>query len=91
MESYSPESCDIQVGIVENRAKIQNFFSLKSVTWKTLPRGGKFVIARRQLCISEVFRMFFSSKSSTFLRELGILQSTSVPNFILMLTSSFAA
>ncbi|MYM80693.1 hypothetical protein GTP44_01790 [Duganella sp. FT50W] len=90
MESYSPESSDIQVGIVENRAKIQNFFSLKSVTWKTLPRGGKFVIAVRQLCISEVFRPFFFPKSSSFSRKQGKLQGTKVANFILLRASSFA-
>jgi hypothetical protein len=69
METYSPESANIQVDSVENRAKNQNFFSLKSVTWKTLPREGKNRIADRPLCISEVFRLLFLPKSSTLLKQ----------------------
>ncbi|NVM77003.1 hypothetical protein FHW83_002804 [Duganella sp. SG902] len=56
----------MHVDIIVNRAKNQNFFSLKSVTWKMLPRGAKIAVARLRLCISEVFRMHFLSKSSTF-------------------------
>jgi hypothetical protein len=52
--------------MVVNRAKIQNFFSLKSTTWKMLARRAKIRGFPSQLCISEVFRMFFLPKSSTF-------------------------
>ncbi|WP_343731003.1 hypothetical protein [Duganella sp.] len=56
----------MHVDMFVNRAKNQNFFSLKSVTWKMLPRRAKIAVAGPWLCISEVFRMHFLSKSSTF-------------------------
>jgi hypothetical protein len=49
----------MHVDIIGNRAKNQNFFSLKSATWKMLHRRAENAFARLQLCISEVFRMLF--------------------------------
>jgi hypothetical protein len=56
----------MHVDIIGSRAKNQNFFSLKSATWKMLHRRAKNAFARLQLCISEVFRMHFLAKSSSF-------------------------
>jgi hypothetical protein len=63
--------------MVVNRAKIQNFFSLKSTTWKMLARRAKIRGFPSRLCISEVFRMLFSPKSSTF---WGLLSDTAKHN-----------